>query len=98
MQTKKIKSIEVIRPGSAPDIDTDFHTEGRAKAVQHIVEKYGRENISNIITFGTFQTKNSLKSMATIYQIPATEANRITKLLPNLLIAGYFQPRFRKIC
>lgn len=83
MQTKKIKSIEVIRPGSAPDIDTDFHTEGRAKAVQHIVEKYGRENISNIITFGTFQTKNSLKSMATIYQIPATEANRITKLLPK---------------
>lgn len=80
---KEIKSLEVIRPGSAPDIDTDFHTEGREKAVQHVVDTYGRLNVSNIITFGTFKAKNSLKSMATIYQIPFAESNRVAQLIPK---------------
>lgn len=83
MTVKRIKSLEVIRPGSAPDIDTDFHTEGRERVVQYCSDTYGHNNVSNIITFGTFRTKNSLKSMATIYQIPFAEANRIVQLIPK---------------
>lgn len=83
--TKKIKSVEVIRPGSAPDIDTDFHTVGREEVVDHVAELYGRKNVANIITFGTFKAKNSLKSMATVYEIPFAEANRVAKLIPDPL-------------
>lgn len=80
---KTIKSIEVSRPGSAPDIDTDIHTQGRDELVQHVADTYGRKNVSNIITFGKFKTKNSLKSMATIFQVPFAEANKIVKLIPD---------------
>lgn len=82
MKTKKIKNINVIRPGSPPDVDTDFHTEGREKVVQYCIDKYGEENVANIITFNKFKTKTSFKSMCTIYSLPFALANKITGLLP----------------
>lgn len=82
MQTKKIKSVGVIHAGSAPDIDTDIHTEGRMDVVQHVSDAYGEKNVANIITFGKFKSKNSLKSMATIFEIPFAEANKVAQLIP----------------
>ncbi len=80
--TKKIKSIEVIRPGSAPDVDTDFHTQGRERVAQYCSEKYGAANVANIVTFSTFKAKVSFKAICTIYGVPFDLATRITKSIP----------------
>lgn len=83
--SKKIKHIAVERPGSAPDVDTDFHTEGREKVIQYCIDKYGEENVANIVTFNTFKAKNSFKSICTIYGVPFAQANRITQTLPPVV-------------
>ena len=51
---KVIKKVGVIRAGSAPDVDTDFHTAGREKVIQYCSDKYGAANVANIVTFSTF--------------------------------------------
>lgn len=83
MVKHKIKDVHVIRPGSAPDIDVDFHTVGRERVAKYAADKYGHENVSNIVTYGGFKAKNSLKSIFTIYNLPFTKANAITKLMPG---------------
>lgn len=80
---KVIKDVFVKVPGSAPDVDTDFHTEGREEVVQYCVEKYGKENVANIITFGTFKAKRAFKAMSTIYKIPFSAANAASSLIPG---------------
>lgn len=80
---KVIQSLYVVKPGSAPDVDTDIHTEGREKVVQYIVDKYGEDNVANIITFGTFKAKKAFKAMSTIYKVPFPVANKISSLIPG---------------
>lgn len=78
-----IEKIFVKVPGSAPDIDTDFHTEGRDEVVQYCIDKYGEENVANIITFGTFKAKSSFKAMCTIYGVPPSAANKVSSLIDD---------------
>lgn len=78
-----IEKIFVKKPGSAPDIDTDFHTEGRERVVQYCVEKYGEENVANIVTFGTFKAKKAFKAMCTIYEVPFALANKVSNTIPG---------------
>ncbi len=78
-----IKDVYVKIPGSAPDIDTDFHTAGREKVVQYCVDKYGEENVANIITFGTFKAKRAFKAMSTIYRVPFAVANTASNYIPG---------------
>lgn len=82
---KVIKKVEVIRAGSAPDVDTDFHTQGRERVIQYCRDKYGAENVANIITFSTFKAKVSFKSICTIYGVPFDLATRIAKTLPDVV-------------
>lgn len=78
-----IEKIFVKIPGSAPDIDTDFHTEGRDEVVQYCIDKYGEENVANIITFGTFKARSSFKAMCTIYGVPPSAANKASSLIDD---------------
>lgn len=80
---KVISNIFVKQPGSAPDVDTDFHTEGREKVVQYCVDKYGVENVANIITFGTFKAKRAFKAMCTINNVPFALANKASSYIPG---------------
>lgn len=80
---KTITNIEIISAGSAPDIDSDFHTKHREAALQHVAELYGHDNVSNIITFGSMAARKSFKAMCTIYEIPFEEANSVADLLPK---------------
>lgn len=80
---KVIKEVFVKVPGSAPDIDTDFHTEGREKVIEYCVEKYGEENVANIVTFGTFKARRAFKAMCTIYQVPFGAANKASSFIPS---------------
>jgi len=78
---KRVASIEVVKPGSDPDVDSDFNTEIREKAVEYVDAKYG--HVSNIITFGTMKAKKAFKAMCTIYEVPFADAQKITNLIPE---------------
>lgn len=78
--TKRIVNIEVIDPGSAPDVDSDFSTMSRDHAIEYVKDKYG--NVANIITFNTLAAKKAFKAMCTIYEIPFAQANKVASLIP----------------
>jgi DNA polymerase-3 subunit alpha len=68
---------------SMPDIDTDFDDEGRQKVIDYVVDKYGRNQVAQIITYGTMATKSSVKDVARVMDLPLQEANYIAKLIPD---------------
>ncbi|MCD4828716.1 MAG: DNA polymerase III subunit alpha [Candidatus Cloacimonetes bacterium] len=66
-----------------PDIDIDFCAQGRGRVIDYVVEKYGRQNVSQIITFGTLGARSVIKDVARVLNMPPIEANAITKLIPG---------------
>ncbi|MCA0363719.1 MAG: DNA polymerase III subunit alpha [Spirosomataceae bacterium] len=68
---------------SMPDIDTDFDDEGRQKVIDYVVQKYGRNQVAQIITYGTMATKSSIKDVARVMELPLADANYIAKLIPD---------------
>jgi DNA polymerase III subunit alpha len=68
---------------SMPDIDTDFDDEGRQKVIDYVVEKYGREQVAQIITYGTMAAKMSIKDVARVMDLPLSESNALAKLVPD---------------
>ena len=68
---------------SMPDIDTDFDDEGRQKVIDYVVEKYGKNQVAQIITYGTMATKSSIKDVARVMDLPLADANYIAKLIPD---------------
>jgi len=68
---------------SMPDIDIDFDDRGRAKVIDYVVEKYGRESVCQIVTFGTMGAKSVIRDVARVLSIPLAEADRIAKLIPD---------------
>ena len=83
VKTKKVVGMRVVSPGSPPDIDSDFSVTAREKAVEYVTELYGKENVANIVTFGTLATKSAFKSMCTIYEVPFAQANRVASMIPD---------------
>jgi DNA polymerase-3 subunit alpha len=70
---------------SMPDIDTDFDDEGRQKVIDYVVEKYGRNQVAQIITYGTMAAKMSIKDVARVMDLPLAESNALTKMVPDRL-------------
>ena len=68
-----------------PDIDIDFADTGRDKVVRYIVEKYGEQNVSQVITFGTMGAKAVVRDVGRVLGMPFGEVDRIAKLIPNEL-------------
>ncbi len=68
---------------SMPDIDIDFDDRGRAAVIDYVVQKYGRENVCQIITFGTMGARSVIRDVARVLKIPLSEADRIAKLIPE---------------
>jgi DNA polymerase III subunit alpha len=68
---------------SMPDIDIDFDDRGRARVIDYVVQKYGRESVCQIITFGTMGAKSVLRDVARVLDLPLAEADRIAKLVPE---------------
>jgi len=69
---------------SMPDIDTDFDDEGRQKVIDYVVDKYGRNQVAQIITFGTMAAKSSIRDVARVRDLPLSESNALAKLVPEL--------------
>ena len=68
---------------SMPDIDIDFDDEGRDKVMQYVIEKYGREKVAQIVTFGTMAARSSIRDVARVLKLPLSEADRLAKLVPE---------------
>ena len=68
---------------SMPDIDIDFDDDGRQKVIDYVVEKYGRNQVAQIITFGTMAAKSSIKDVARTLDLPLADANYLAKLVPE---------------
>lgn len=67
-----------------PDIDTDFADSRRGEILNYIASKYGRENVAQIITYGTLGAKAALRDMGRVLDIPLSEVDRVAKLIPTL--------------
>jgi DNA polymerase-3 subunit alpha len=70
---------------SFPDIDIDFCMRQRGKVINYVTEKYGRENVSQIITFGTMGARAVIRDAGRALDMPFAEVDRIAKLVPNIL-------------
>jgi DNA polymerase-3 subunit alpha len=70
---------------SMPDIDIDFHTRRRGEVIQYVTEKYGREQVAQIITFGTLGARTAIKDVGRVLDISYADVDRITKLIPTTL-------------
>ena len=68
---------------SMPDIDTDFDDEGRQKVIDYVVQKYGKNQVAQIVTYGTMATKSAIKDVARVMEYPLSETNALTKLIPD---------------
>jgi DNA polymerase-3 subunit alpha len=68
---------------SMPDIDIDFDDRGRGKVIDYVVEKYGQENVCQIITFGTMGAKTVVRDVSRVLDIPLDRADEIAKMIPE---------------
>ena len=66
-----------------PDVDIDFDDDGRYRVFQYIEEKYGKDHISHVITYGTMAAKSAIKDVARVSRMSIEESNRLTKLVPD---------------
>ncbi len=68
---------------SMPDIDVDFCMNRRGEVIHYVTEKYGREQVAQIITFGTMAAKAAIKDTGRVLDMPYNEVDRIAKMIPG---------------
>ena len=68
---------------SFPDIDIDFEDAGRQKVLDYVVEKYGRNNVAQIITYGTMKEKMAIRDVARVLDVPLLETDVLAKAVPD---------------
>ena len=68
-----------------PDIDVDFDDDGRGRVLQWVTEKYGREKVANIITYGTMAAKMAIKDVARVLNVSLDTSNALCKAIPDRL-------------
>ncbi len=68
---------------SMPDIDTDFDDDGRQKVIDYVVDKYGKQQVAQIITYGTMAAKSSIADVARVMDLPLPESRALSKLVPE---------------
>ena len=75
---------------SMPDIDIDFDDEGRGRVMEYVINKYGANQVAQIITYGTMAAKSSIRDTARVLDLPLFEADRIAKLIPGVKLQHIF--------
>jgi DNA polymerase-3 subunit alpha len=75
---------------SMPDIDIDFDDEGRGKVIDWVIDKYGSNQVAQIITYGTMAAKSSIRDAARVMDLPLPEADRLAKLVPDISLGKIF--------
>ena len=82
---------------SMPDIDIDFDDEGRNKVIDYVIEKYGSNQVAQIITYGKMAAKSSIRDTARVLDLSLGDADRIAKLVPNLKLKDIFEKDEKKL-
>ncbi len=70
---------------SMPDIDTDFDDDGRQKVIDYVVDKYGKNQVAQIITYGSMAARTSIQDVARVLNVPLPEVVALKKLVPETL-------------
>ncbi len=73
---------------SMPDIDIDFDDEGRQKVIDYVIDKYGQNQVAQIVTYGTMAAKSSLRDVGRVMNIPLPEVDKVAKTFPAHLKAS----------
>lgn len=68
---------------SLPDIDVDFDDDGRQRVLEWVTEKYGKDKVAHIVTFGSMAAKMAIKDVARVLKLDLSEANRLAKMVPE---------------
>src|SRR5660397_85689 len=68
---------------SMPDIDIDFSVAGRDRVIEYVAEKYGRDRVAQIATFGTIKARQAIRDAARVMDVPYSEGDRIAKMIPE---------------
>ncbi|MBA2279325.1 DNA polymerase III subunit alpha [Candidatus Saccharibacteria bacterium] len=67
---------------SMPDIDIDIQDTRRGEVINYCIEKYGKDKVANIVTFGKMAARNAVRDVARVLQVPYIEADRLAKMIP----------------
>ena len=70
---------------SMPDFDIDFCQDRRGEVISYVTEKYGKENVAQIITYGALSAKSAIKDVARVMGVPFAEVNELTRNIPTLI-------------
>ena len=70
---------------SMPDIDIDFDDEGRYRVLKYVEDKYGKDHVSHVVTFGTMGTKSVIKDVGRIHSLPLQDTDRLSKAVPKAI-------------
>ena len=85
---------------SMPDIDIDFDDEGRGRVMDYVIQKYGANQVAQIITYGTMAAKSSIRDTARVLDLSLPQADRLAKLIPTMgkfkKIFGVEEEKLRK--
>ena len=79
---------------SMPDIDIDFDDEGRGRVMDYVINKYGANQVAQIITYGKMATKSAIKDAARVLDLPLYESERIAKMIPTMMPSKWNLRRF----
>ncbi|HJW30018.1 MAG TPA: DNA polymerase III subunit alpha, partial [Saprospiraceae bacterium] len=69
---------------SMPDFDIDFDDEGRQRVIDYVVEQYGKNQVAQIVTFGTMAAKSSIRDVGRVLELPLPETDRLAKMVPAM--------------
>ncbi len=75
---------------SMPDIDIDFDDEGRSKVIEYVINKYGSNQVAQIITYGTMAAKSAIRDASRVMNLPLPDADRLAKLVPDISLKKLF--------
>lgn len=75
---------------SMPDIDIDFDDEGRGRVIDYVINKYGANQVAQIITYGTMAAKSAIRDTARVMNLSLPEADRLAKMIPDISLKKLF--------
>src|SRR4030067_3366072 len=87
---------------SLPDIDVDFCMNKRPEVIEYVAERYGKDHVAQIITFGTMQARAVIRDVGRAMNIPYSEVDKVAKLVPmvakiNLKTAIGMEPKLKEV-
>ena len=82
---------------SLPDIDIDFDDHGRSKVIDYVVEKYGKNNVAQIITYGSMAAKSSIRDVGRVLDLPLPMTDKLAKMVPDIKLKAVFNSNLKDL-